>query len=192
MYLVLEGIDGCGKDTQLDLLSSFLRKRKITFVRTAEPTTFLPTGLFIKGVLRGCYDLSPKAMTLLFLADTIEHQRKKVFPALKEGKWVISSRSFVSTLAYQMAAGVEKEFILDLINRLALLWPDKVIILDVLPETALSRKREKTHRYEKLEFLEKVKENYLFLAKEFGFYIVNGEQPPEDVFEEIKQLLDLN
>jgi len=189
MYVAIEGIDGSGKDTQLDLISLYLRKKNIPFVRTAEPTTFLPTGLFIKGILRGCYDLSPTAMTLLFLADVLEHQRKRVLPALEEGKWVISSRSFVSTLAYQMAAGVEKDFILQLVEKMGLRWPDRVIVIDVSPQTALARKREASHRYERAEFLKRVRENYLLLAEEMGFHVVNGERPPEEVFREIEPLL---
>ncbi len=189
MYVAIEGIDGSGKDTQLDMLSSYLREKNVPFVRTAEPTTFLPIGLFIKGLLRSCYHPSPSAMTLLFLADVVEHQRERVLPALGEGRWVISSRSFISTLAYQMAAGVEKDFILGLVRALGLRWPDMVIVLDVEAEVALARKRERRHMYERAQFLEEVRKNYLALAREFSFYVVRADRPPDTVFNEIKNIL---
>ncbi len=191
-YVVFEGIDGSGKDTQISLLEPELIKKSIKYVRTAEPTTFLPTGLLIKALLRGRYNFDPRTTTLLFLADSHEHLRLKVIPHLKKGHWVISSRSFLSTLAYQTTLGVEEEFIESILDRLDFILPDTIILLDVDAETALSRKgKEKVKQiYEEKDFLENVRTAYLKFAKRFDFiHVIDGSRDPFEIAEDVRRIL---
>ena len=193
-YVVFEGIDGSGKDTQISLLEPELIKRGIRYVRTAEPTTFLPTGLLIKALLRGRYNFDPRTTTLLFLADSHEHLRLKVVPHLKKGHWAVSSRCFLSTLAYQTTLGVEEEFIENILDRLDFILPDTIILLDVDAEMALSRKgKEKVKQiYEEKDFLESVRRAYLRFAKEFDVvHIVDGARDPFEIAEEVREILGL-
>ncbi len=191
-YIVFEGIDGSGKDTQISLLEPFLIERDIRYVRTSEPTTYLPTGLLIKALLRGRYGFDPRSTALLFLADSHEHLRTRVVPNLGRGRWVLSSRSFLSTLAYQMVLGVEEEFLEDIMSRLDFLLPDLVVLLDVDPETALARKgKERVKQmYEDVEFLASVRERYLEISKEYDVVkVIDGERDPFDIQEEVRELV---
>ncbi len=191
-YIVFEGIDGSGKDTQISLLEPELLRSGIKYVRTAEPTTFLPTGLLIKALLRGKYNFDPRTTTLLFLADSHEHLRLKVIPNLQRGWWVLSSRSFISTLAYQTTLGVEEEFIENIMDRLDFILPDIVILLDLDAETALNRKgKERVKQiYEEAEFLDNVREAYIRIAKRFdNIYVLDGSEDPFGIAEKVRKIV---
>ncbi len=191
-YIVFEGIDGSGKDTQISLLEANLLREKIPYFRTSEPTTYLPTGLLIKALLRGKYNFDPRSTVLLFLADSHEHLRSRVVPNLREGRWVVSSRSFISTLAYHSVLGIEKEFLENILDRLDFILPDVVILLDVDASTALARKGKESVKqiYEEAEFLENVRRAYLELAREYDVVkVVDGKKDPFSVHEEVWEII---
>ncbi len=191
-YIVFEGIDGSGKDTQISLLEANLLREKIPYFRTSEPTTYLPTGLLIKALLRGKYNFDPRSTVLLFLADSHEHLRSRVIPNLREGRWVVSSRSFISTLAYHSVLGIEKEFLENILDRLDFILPDVVILLDVDARTALARKGKESVKqiYEEAEFLENVRRAYLELAREYDVVkLVDGKKNPFSVHEEVWEII---
>ncbi|NPA86629.1 MAG: dTMP kinase [Candidatus Diapherotrites archaeon] len=191
-YVVFEGIDGSGKDTQISLLEPELLRKNIPYVRSSEPTTFLPTGLLIKALLRGKYNFDPRSTVLLFLVDSHEHLRLRVIPNLRRGRWVLSSRSFLSTLAYHTVLGIEREFIENILDRLDFILPDAVILLDVPAEEALSRKGKELVKqvYEDAEFLENVRRAYLDLAKEFdNVHVIDGRKDPFEIAKEVKEII---
>ena len=184
MFIVLEGIDGCGKTTQAKLLERWLKEKGYDVILTAEPTKG-KIGGFIRDILAGNRNTDARTLALLFTADRYEHIRNTIKPALNEGKIVISERYYHSTITYQEAQGVERRWLLE-INKFAI-KPDIIIIIDVEPK--LGVERTKTQEiFEKEEFLERVRENYMKFNEDV--FKVDGEQKIEDVFSEIKKIVE--
>jgi dTMP kinase len=134
MFIVLEGIDGCGKSTQARLLYEWLMEQGKDVLLTAEPTCNR-IGTFIREILSGSEKVDPKTLALLFTADRCEHLKNEIVPALSEGRIVVSERYYHSTIAYQSAQGVNREWLFD-INHFVL-EPTLTIFLDVKPEIAV-------------------------------------------------------
>jgi len=101
-FFTIEGLDGCGKSTQLERLAKYLRGEGIPFVVTREPGG-TPTGEKIRQVLldTGTANLSPYAELALMFASRAQHIREVIQPALTEGKVVLCDRFTDSTEAYQ-------------------------------------------------------------------------------------------
>ncbi len=180
-FIALEGIDGSGKSTQARLLAKKLAEKGYEIYETSEPTDGI-VGQLIRRILKKDIELSPEALSLLFVADRIEHA-KDIKSALEEGKIVVSDRYLLSTLAYQGAQGVDIEFLEQLHANLP--KPDLTIILDIEPEKALARSKA-DEKFEKLEFLSKVRQKYLELAGvDKNIFVANTDQPVEKIGEEI-------
>ncbi|MFQ5518824.1 MAG: dTMP kinase [Mariprofundus sp.] len=102
--ITFEGVDGCGKSTQLNRAADYLRDMGHDVVTTFEPGD-TPLGVEIrKLLLAGNFVPVPEAELLLFLADRAQHVRQVIGPALASGAWVLCDRYSDSTLAYQLAA----------------------------------------------------------------------------------------
>ncbi|HDI73374.1 MAG TPA: dTMP kinase [Candidatus Altiarchaeales archaeon] len=185
MFIVIEGIDGCGKSTQARLLFEWLMENGHDVLLTAEPTRNR-IGIFIREILSGSEKADPKTLALLFTADRYEHLENEVGPALSDGKIVISERYFHSTIAYQSAQGVSREWLNDL--NYFVLKPGLTILLDVKPEIAIKRiKRTETNEiFENRDFLEKVHKEYLRFD---DVKRVDANPRPEIVFDEIKEIV---
>lgn len=183
MYICLEGIDGSGKSTQMEMLEKWLEDigQKVLTVR--EPTES-DVGFLLRNMLaskRATEDSFQRTLALLFAADrTI--LMEDIREAETQGKVVISDRCYYSSMVYQN----DKEWISQ-INRHAK-RPDITILLDLDVETALERWDGKDH-FENKDFLEKVKEKYLKLAEIEGFYVVNANNGINKIHEDIKRLL---
>jgi len=97
---VFEGIDGAGTTTQLKRLGNFFKKEEL--VTTAEPTD-RETGLFLRKMLKGELDFSPRTAAYLFAADRAEHLYGKggIIENTEKGMFVVSDRYIFSSLAYQ-------------------------------------------------------------------------------------------
>ncbi|ABD46241.1 dTMP kinase [Neorickettsia sennetsu] len=129
MFIVLEGIDGSGKSTQVKLLSKFLAKDGYPCVLTREPggTSFAES---LRSMI--LHDpIDPMARLLLIVSARVDHYNKVILPALKEGKVVVCDRFIYSTLAYQgYGDKIDLQTILDL-HRLSgcLVEPDLTLLL---------------------------------------------------------------
>jgi len=140
-FIVFDGPDGSGKSTQLRLLAKHLSKlgAAVECVRDPGGTT---VGDRIRQVLldRDNGHISPMCETLLFMASRAQLVHERIRPALAAGKVVLCDRFISATVAYQGAAGVDRQTVLRL-GEIAVggLWPDLTIILDVDPETGMSR-----------------------------------------------------
>jgi len=164
--VVFEGIDGCGKETQIRLLKESM-----------EPSVYkYPTDNFemLSDYLERKITLDPKSLFLLFLADIAEEQ-KLVEEELKNGKTVILDRYVFSTVAYELGA-VGYEHAKTIIEKTGFLKPDKAILMDIPPSVSQERKKRQKEldRYEEnAKYLEGVRNNFLklygdrFLAKEW-------------------------
>lgn len=140
MYIVLEGTDGSGKDTQADMLHMWLSETADKEpLRINEPDADSPTGKLLRACLKsGDY---PQAHAAMFLADRMALQPTKIIPALQAGRDVIQCRSFVSTLVYQQeqwGSGEGLDWLFN-IHRMLPAKPDAIIILDVDPAVGLER-----------------------------------------------------
>lgn len=178
MYIVFEGIDGAGKSTQIQLLKEWLEENGLDVELLVEPTDS-KVGKLIRELLT--YDNATtedmqKTLGLLFAAD-----RMLIMDKLNdENKVIISDRSFISSLAYQEP----KEWINE-INKYAK-KPDLVLLLDL--DVATSVKRcEGEDSFENEEFLNKVKENYLDVIKEFNYEIIDANNGINKVSSDIKK-----
>ncbi len=157
--IVFEGIDGCGKETQIRLL-----KESMEFSVYKYPTDNFQ---MLSDYLERKTTLEPKSLFLLFLADIAE-QQKLIEDELKEGKTVILDRYVFSTIAYELGAigyGNAK----NIIEKTGFLKPDKVLLLDIPPSVSQERKKRQKEldRYEEnAEYLEKVRKNFIKLQEE--------------------------
>ncbi len=200
-FIVLEGIDGSGTSTQAKILSNYLFDKEGYHVfLTKEPTGF-PIGQEIKRKLKedkaaGINPFKDKGeeYTDLFIEDRISHVRRVIAPCLELGVPIVDDRFKYSTFTYQTAQGQDLDELIKRHNWLTV--PDLVLILDLSAEEAVGRKvGDKTipELFEKIEFLEKVRENYLSLKEklpEENIVIIDGSKSVGEVFESIKYEVD--
>lgn len=186
--ITLEGIDGSGKSTICRLLQD--EKRFSGCVFTREPTTSW-LGDAVNRALRS--DTDHIAELMLFLADHADHISRLIRPSLENGSNIISDRYSASRCAYQgvTLAGLFDEP-LDWIRSLHKGWtidPDMILLFDIDPLVAVKRcgDRGERSKFEKIEFLKKVRSNYLRLAAEepSRFVVVNADRPLDEVKEEV-------
>lgn len=187
--LCIEGLDGCGKSTHVRLLARWLRSRGRKVVITDEPTDGV-IGKIIKRMLRGELKLPIAAEALLFTADRVQHISDVIEPALKAGKVVLNERYVCSSLAYQSARGVSVSWIAS-INKHAI-KPDLTILIDIPAKAALARIKpsRRLDEFERnLRLQQRVRRNYLRIAKQEGLKIVDGARSRDEVQAEIRRLV---
>lgn len=189
-FIVFEGIDKSGKETQAKMLYDYLHKKGIPVTYTEEPSPKNPIGRLIKMWLSRQADIkSWAAITLLYTADRYEHLKKSIIPALSGGKNVICDRYFYSTIAYSSTFGVDKEWIRAIHKEVR--KPDAVIFIDIDPEISLKRQRASPNdRLEKVELLKKVRGAYKDMTDEDKFFVVNGDRTKEEVFRDVRLVVD--
>jgi dTMP kinase len=189
-FVVVEGGEGSGKSTQVQLLASWLRERGYEVVVTFEPGDTKMGAQMREVLLHGDAPLDERAELLLMLADRAQHVAEVVRPALARGAIVVSDRYAPSTLAYQGAGrglGVET---VEALNRFATggLQPDLVLVLDVPDEVAEARIPGHRDRVERagLEFHARVRAAYRELAAQRGWELIDGSGTPEAVAERVR------
>ena len=197
-FITFEGCDGCGKSTQLRLLSEYLTKEKIPHIFTREPGGGKISEAIREILLSGKnMEMTDECETLLYAASRVQHLNDRVEPSLAKGELVICDRYVDSSLAYQAyARGLGKEFI-EKINAFALekYLPDVTIFIDLTPEAAFRRKKgaDANDRLEQagMEFHKRVYAGYKALAEEYPERIVcvNGEQTPDGIFADVVKTL---
>ncbi len=178
VFICIEGLDGSGKTTQAQLLTTRLSE-KYDVVYTAEPSQG-KIGTFIRGCcLYEGKRLPTEAEALLFAADRIEHMQNEIAPALAEGKLVICDRYIYSSLAYQGSVGLSLDWI-KTVNARAL-QPDFSVFIDVSPERVLERLQRKKSVMETLEIQRKVREVYLKFVEKGELIRIDGDKPKDVV-----------
>jgi dTMP kinase len=204
-FITVEGIEGVGKSTNIDFLSSIIEAKGVSVLRTREPGG-TPMAERIRHMLleHGDEPLPDIAELLLFFASRSLHIDNKIRPALAAGQWVVCDRFTDASRAYQ---GYGRGLSLDRINILAEwvqedLRPDLTIILDAPAEVAMERteKRGEADRLDSEEagFYRRVRDGYLELAaaEPDRFAVVDASQELEQVqaaiAAEINRLLSNN
>ena len=188
MFITFEGVDGSGKTTQAQLLKEFLEKKGHGVLLTREPGG-TKVAEAIRDLLLHVHDpINPMTEVYLYCAARNEHYHKIIFPALKEGKIVISDRFYDSTVAYQGAGrklGIDKmikmnqEFILN--SR-----PEITFFLDTplsIIEDRLNRKEMDRMEKAGMHFLADVREGYLEIMRREPkrVFSINGRLTEEDI-----------
>ena len=191
-FIVIEGLDGSGKSSQVDLLSEFLQEKGREVILKNEPTTESEAGIKIRKILKGEIKAEPMERQNLFVQDRKEHLERKIIPALENGVWVVCSRYIFSTLAFGSADGLDFDELRKM-NQDFLL-PDITIFLNVSPEECIKRieaRGEQKELFEKLDQLKKVDGYYQKMPGLFkNFYVVNGALEKALIFEEIKKIIE--
>ncbi len=197
-FITVEGIEGVGKSTNIDFLSSLIEAKGLSVVSTREPGG-TPIAERIRALLleHGEETMTDIAELLLFFAARSLHIHNAIKPALQTGQWVVCDRFTDASRAYQ---GSGRGFNQDTINTLADwvqegLQPDLTILLDAPAEIGMDRagRRGAADRLEieKTEFYARVREGYLALAESEPerFAIIDASQTLDDVQAAIKKKL---
>jgi dTMP kinase len=194
-FYVLDGIDGCGKSTQAARLARALEARGGRApLHLREPGSTAAGERLRALLLEPGVGLSPAAQVLLFAAARRQMLEERVAPALGMGHDVVCERFHPATVAYQGAAlEVGEERVLELL----LAWagepaPDLVIVLDLAPEDALSR-RGQDDRFEGrgLAFHRRVAESYRrYAARDKAAVLVSAAGSPEEVEARIRSAIE--
>ncbi|MFZ4598881.1 MAG: dTMP kinase [Terrimicrobiaceae bacterium] len=198
IFISFEGSEGCGKTTQIRLLSAALRESGAKVILVREPGG-TESGEIIRHLLQHAPEgaaLTAEAELLLFAASRAQLVREVIQPALAEGHTVISDRFLDSTTVYQGVARKISAEATRLINGFAvgLCLPDATFLLDLDRAAALARMEDRARdriERESEEFFEAVRRGYLDLAKrESGrIHVLDAARPPDEIAEEIRQTL---
>ncbi|MBT2684363.1 dTMP kinase [Bacillus sp. ISL-37] len=176
IFITIEGPDGSGKTTILQMLTQNLEREGYAVVATREPGGIEIAEQIRKVILDpGNTAMDPRTEALLYAAARRQHLSEKVKPALKAGKVVLCDRFVDSSLAYQGHArglGIDEVYS---INEFAIenMMPAMTLYFDVAPEIGLERINKNKGRevnrldMEKLEFHQKVREGYMIIAERF-------------------------
>jgi dTMP kinase len=195
MFISFEGLDGCGKTTQVELLEAFLETRDFEVVATREPGG-TELGETLRQIVLHGGKISPWAEVAIFAAARAELVEEVIEPALRRGAIVISDRFVDSSLVYQgVARGLGIENVLQLnLHATKGLLPERTFLLLVdekLSEARVGEERDRMER-ESEEFRRQVGDGYRRLAEMFPERIValDGTQPREQIARQVRQALE--
>lgn len=204
-FITFEGGEGSGKSTQIKLLADYLESKNKDIVLTKEPGG-TDIGLELRRILieGEISKLDAEAEALLFFADRRIHMVKKVWPAIKEGKIVLSDRFADSTMAYQYYA-YDKRLSKEDINSLyafavGSFKPDLTIILDIDPKVGLARSfkkastmvnKETRNENRELKWHENLRRGFLEIAKEEPqrCVVLNADKSIEELHKDIVKVV---
>jgi dTMP kinase len=172
LFITLEGVEGCGKSSQIKLLSKFLSKKGVEHIVTREPGG-TKIGDKIRDILLDLKnpEMKPETELLLYAASRAQHVLEIIKPALENKKVVLCDRFYDSTLAYQgHARGINNGLVEKSIDiATGGLSPDLTFLLDIPAEIGIERATKRGRdRLEKEEivFHKRVRQGFLKLAKE--------------------------
>jgi dTMP kinase len=200
-FITFEGMDGCGKTTQLRILANTLRESGQPVVETVEPGG-TEIGQQIRRILLDPANsgIHPRTELLLYFGSRAQNVEQVIRPALAAGRTVLCDRFTDSTLVYQgCGRGLDSSVVLDL-DRIACqgLKPDVTVLIDIDLETSLARARRRNQRTDSSEsrideeshaFHERVRRGYLALAEREPerFKVIDGRAPVAEVANAIRE-----
>lgn len=189
LFITFEGVEGCGKTTQMRLLKERLAAAGHAVLSTREPGG-CPVADKMRAILLDAenIDITPLSELLLYAAARAQHVQEVIVPAMERGEVVLCDRFTDATVAYQGHGRGLDLVTIEQLNELATggLKPELTILIDCPVETGLSRAqarieathgaREERFELESIRFHERVREGYLDLAAAFPrrFVVVDG------------------
>lgn len=199
MFIVVDGIDGSGKSEIVKMLHNYLfsKNKRYRILTTREPTHG-KYGSKIREMLRK--EKNPRSsrekIAELFVKDRQEHLKNTIEPFLKksgsnDSNIVICDRYYYSTIAFQGAQGLSINYLIGKNKKFR--KPDIAFVLDAEPSLALERIESRAkEKFEQLEFMKKIRENFLKLPKllEDDIRIIDSNKSLNYVFEDVKKEVD--
>lgn len=200
-YIVIEGHDGTGKTTQADLLQQYLESRGKRVIHLKEPGGS-PVAEAIRGViLNGNLERTPMTNILLFTANRHELWHAKILPELEKGTWVVATRNYWSTLAYQ---GYGEGMNASIITAITSTFTDKrymkpdfsvmLVLKDVNAKHRIAQrgKLENPDPFESKndDFQQRVARGYEAIAREYDIDSVDASASIDDVHAAIRQRIE--
>lgn len=194
MFFSLDGIDGVGKSTQMQLFCDWLREQGHLVVTCRDPGS-TPLGERVREILLESDEQTPiaaRSEMLLYMAARAQLVDQVIRPALDKGATVVSDRFLLANIVYQgYAGGLDVESVRE-VGRIATegLMPDCVFLLDMSPEAARERMGDELDRVESRgdQYREKLREGFLKEAAEWGDAVhrIDAEQGIEEVQQQIR------
>jgi len=197
LYIALEGIDGCGKTTQVKLLAEYFKAQGKEVVTTREPRKEGLIGDLVGKILLGEIKVPAVSLQYLFSADRIIHHEELVLPSLKKGKVVITDRCFWSAIVYGILDRTGGKYdkgtadlllisqsILSMYHQFTV--PDYTFYLKIPLEESMKRlgaKKEAKEIYEDKNQISKVLDGYDYLKERFNneIIVIDGVGSVKDV-----------
>ena len=198
-FITIDGVEGAGKSTQIDLICSYLHRKGIEVVRTREPGG-TEVGEKIRSVLLDVENQEMHSDTelLLMFSSRNELIQNKIIPALNDGYWVVSDRFTDASFAYQ---GGGRMLNLDRIAELEG-WvlgdfkPDLTVLLDVSVEVGMARIEARAAKdrieLEEREFFERVRSVFIRRSETFPerIKLIDASGAVDDIHSKIRALID--
>lgn len=206
MYIVIEGQDGTGKDTQAKLLKEYFENQGKTVVSYAESGT-ASEDEFVSTIAKLNYgsnqDIDHRTRVLLYLVNRYEQWRKLAEPTLKDGGVVITTRNWFSTLIYEgYGAGVSRSTIIRLHKTIMperYFHPDRIFLLTIDEDEQGRRlgtqtdknwdRKKEVWKSKGNEFQRKINKAYLKIAEDYDVETIDASGSIEEIFETIKKKL---
>lgn len=195
-FITFEGIDGCGKTTQAEMLFELLEKQKLPISFVREPGGDPISESIRKLLLHSEEIMSDRAEALLMIASRAQLTDKVILPYLLNGRWVVADRYADSTLAYQGGGRGLSSTALEEINYFGTytLKPDLTFFIDISVEKANKRVSVSRDRIEKEgdEFQQKVRDFYTNLPTKEPerVILINGENSIDAIHNEIWSIVN--
>ena len=207
MFVTVEGVEGAGKSTLMNMLVREFERRGLPFVRTREPGG-CGLGAKLRPILLDVSStLDSRAELFLFLADRAQHVAEVIRPALERGEWVLCDRYADSTIAYQgYGRGMDADRLQELNDHATGgLWPERTLLLDLPVEQGLQRARARNGREglslsegrfeaEEIAFHQRIRQGFLSRAARWPerFRVLDAELPPEEFLKAALDALNLD
>jgi len=193
LLIAVEGIDGAGKSTQVQMLKNGLYQQGVDVVTFKEPTN----GIFGKRIRElaehGRSNITATEESQLFLQDRIEDVRQNIMPALEKVSVVIMDRYYFSNIAYQGARGLDMNYIKSENEKIAP-TPELLLIIDIPPAIGISRIRDlrgdTPNAFEGETYLAKVRQIFTDLSEDLPYaHLIDGNKPIKSVHETIMKIV---
>ena len=197
MFIVFEGVDGSGKDTQLNKVFEYIweRNKNAQIWKTKEPTAYTKSWKKILEKLKWPWFSSAKEALELYVKD--REEQTEIRKEILKHSIILSSRFDYSTYAYQWVSWLSFEEIEKAHNYEKIIIPDISFIFNVSRENIEKRLKKRWWEkefFENIDFLEKVNKKYLEVAEKLKnkrkIYIIDANKSIEDVFKQVKEVLD--